>query len=116
MKELKEKILEKISEKELEERIKAKIEKFSGMLNEEGALFLIARENAINLEQENTVVSKLKKGNSINFEGEILSVYPEREFESKGKLLIYMGNGQHKIKKKAEQLSCMEALSKMDTI
>ncbi len=85
MKELKEKILEKISEKELEERIKAKIEKFSGMLNEEGALFLIARENAINLEQENTVVSKLKKGNSINFEGEILSVYPEREFESKGK-------------------------------
>jgi dsRNA-specific ribonuclease len=32
------------------------------------------------------------------------------DFESKGKLLIYMGNGQHKIKKKAEQLSCIEAL------
>ncbi len=85
MNQLKEKILEQLSEEELEEKVKEKTEKFSGMLNKEAALFLIAREQGIEIEEKDTVLSELKKGQTVNVKGEIISVYPEREFESKGK-------------------------------
>lgn len=85
MNQLKEKILEHLSEQELEDKIKEKTEKFSGMLNNEAALFLIAREQGIGTEEKNTFLNELKKGQTVNVKGEIISVYPEREFESKGK-------------------------------
>ena len=85
--ELKKKILEngKITEQELEAKIKEKTEKFSGMLNKEAAIFLIARELGINSEEKNTAILEMKKGSSVNVEAEIAFVWPEKEFESKGK-------------------------------
>jgi replication factor A1 len=85
--ELKKKILEKgkMTEQELEAKIKEKTEKFSGMLNKEAAVFLVARELGINSEEKNTLISELKKGSSVNLEAEIVSVFEEREFEKNGK-------------------------------
>lgn len=87
MKELKEKILNsgKLNEKELEERIKEKVEKFSGMLNENAAVFLIAREIGINADKDIKKMNELNKGENVDLEAVIAEVYPEREFESKGK-------------------------------
>jgi hypothetical protein len=34
--------------------------------------------------------------------------------ESNTKVLIYMGEGQHKIKRKAEQVACNEAIKALD--
>ena len=87
MKELREKILSsgKVTENELNEKIKEKTEKFSGMLNEHAALYLIAREIGVNAEKENKKISELKTKDTVDLEGVILEVYPEREFESKGK-------------------------------
>ncbi len=84
---LREQILEKgnLSEKELEAKVKEKVEKFSGMLNTEAALFLVAREQKINFGEENTLISELKKGKTVNLEAEVVSVYPAREFEKNGK-------------------------------
>jgi len=31
-----------------------------------------------------------------------------------GKVLIFLGEGQHKIKRKAEQIACSEALQKIE--
>ncbi len=87
MHELKEKILAsgKLSEKKLEEKIKEKTEKFSGMLNQEAALFLIARELGTGIEKKLIKISEIEKGKTASIKAEILAVYPEREFESKGK-------------------------------
>ena len=35
--------------------------------------------------------------------------------EQHKKVLIYMGEGQHKIKRKAEQIACNEAIKTIDT-
>jgi hypothetical protein len=35
--------------------------------------------------------------------------------ESNTKVLIYMGEGQHKIKRKAEQVACNEAINSIET-
>jgi hypothetical protein len=35
--------------------------------------------------------------------------------EENSKVLIYMGEGQHKIKKKAEQVACNEDISSIDS-
>ncbi|MFH1663301.1 MAG: hypothetical protein ABH986_00550 [archaeon] len=87
MQKLREEILEKgkLSEKELNEKIREKVKKFSGMLNEEAALYLIARETGVNSEQEYKTISEIKSNETVNLKAEIVSVYPEREFESKGK-------------------------------
>jgi len=87
MKELREKILGsgKFTENELNEKIKEKTEKFSGMLNSEAALFLIAREIGLNAEKNYSKISELNKGENADLEAKIIGVYPEREFESKGK-------------------------------
>jgi hypothetical protein len=34
----------------------------------------------------------------------------------KGKCFIFMGEGQHKIKRKAEQIACNEAIKSIDSI
>ena len=64
MQKLREEILEKgkLSEKELNEKIREKVKKFSGMLNEEAALYLIARETGVNSEQEYKTISEIKRG------------------------------------------------------
>jgi len=87
MQKLRTQILEesKLTEKELDEKIREKVKKFSGMLNEEAALYLIARDKGVNSEHENTEISELKNGNTVNVKAEIVSVYPEREFERNGK-------------------------------
>ena len=40
----------------------------------------------------------------------------QKHLLEKEKLLIYMGSGKHKIKRKAEQMACEEALQKMEKI
>jgi hypothetical protein len=34
--------------------------------------------------------------------------------DNNGKIFLFLGQGQHKIKRKAEQLACNEALGKLD--
>jgi len=87
MNELKQRIIEEtgLSEKELEEKIQEKVNKFSGMLNTEAAVYLIGKEHQIGLEHKTNSINELKKGDEANIKGEIVSVYSEREFESKGK-------------------------------
>jgi replication factor A1 len=86
MSELKEKILKKsgLSEKELKKKIEEKLKKFSGMLNEEAVLFLVAREYKINIQENYSKISELKKGKRINLKAEIAAVYPERQFYRNG--------------------------------
>ena len=56
------------------------------------------------IKQQNILAEEVKKIN--------LETLNER-FEAGEKIFIVLGRSQHKIKKKAEQVACMEALDKM---
>ena len=59
-------------------------------------------------------IHETKITNAINF-NEIKSFKAVNEMlEKDSKLLIYMGKGIHKIKKKAEQIACEEALKQIE--
>jgi replication factor A1 len=89
------KIITKISEKtgktteEINELIRAKKNKFSGLLTEFGAAFLIAKEHGIELENEpkkSTKITELKPGmNNIDIICKIKIIFPVKEFEKNGK-------------------------------
>ena len=40
----------------------------------------------------------------------------QKQLVEKEKLLIFMGSGEHKIKRKAEQMACEEALKKLEVL
>ena len=75
------------SEAEVKELISAKIKKFSGLLTEQGAAFMVAKE--FGLKQEAGIESKtgeLEDGmKGIEITGEIKALFPVKEFEKGGK-------------------------------
>jgi len=75
------------TEKEIKTLIDAKIKKFSGLLTDQGAAFMVAKE--LGLKQEAGVesnISELEDGmKGIELSGEIKTIFPTKEFERNGK-------------------------------
>jgi ssDNA-binding replication factor A large subunit len=75
------------TEKEIKNLIEAKIKKFSGLLTENGAVFMVQKE--LGLKQDagfETKISDLEEGmKGIEISGEIKAVFPAKEFEKNGK-------------------------------
>jgi len=75
------------TETEVKELIDVKIKKFSGLLTEQGAAFMVQKE--LGLKQEAGIESKIgelsdgMKGIDLN--GEIKTIFPTKEFEKNGK-------------------------------
>jgi len=76
------------SEKEIKTLIDAKIKKFSGLLTDQGAAFMVAKE--LGLKQETSVESTVGELNDgmkgIDITGEIKTIFPPKEFEKNGKI------------------------------
>lgn len=73
---------------EVEELVGAKREKFSGLLTDAGAAYMIAKELGVKLEQrgEATKISALKEGmNGVEVVARVKQVFPKKEFEKNGK-------------------------------
>lgn len=75
------------TEEEVSTMVQEKISKFSGLLTEQGAAFLVQKE--LGLAQENyeqIQIGRLEKGmKGIEIKGIVESVYPVKEFEKSGK-------------------------------
>ncbi|EHP86245.1 OB-fold nucleic acid binding domain-containing protein [Methanotorris formicicus] len=85
---LKEKILSKISEEELNKMVSEKIEEFGGLLNEEGAISLIAKEMGIefDLEEEEYefTINDITEGQrDVEITGRIMNISEIRTFKRK---------------------------------
>jgi len=128
LKELKEKILEsnKITAKELEARIKNKINELSGLISEEGAAHIIANELNIELVSQKTEKLKVKEiyagMRSISVVGKVVKKFPAREFkkgESTGKvcsLLIGDATGTIRVVFWNEQVELVDTLKEEDIL
>ena len=75
------------SGEEIKGLIKAKTEKFSGLLTEQGAVFLVQKELGMKQESyEQMQVAQLEEGmKGIEVKGIIEAIFPVKEFEKKGK-------------------------------
>ncbi len=77
------------SGEEVERLIEAKRQKFSGLLTEAGAAFMIAKELGVKTVQavsEATKISSLKEGmNNVDVVGRVRKVFPKKEFEKNGR-------------------------------
>ncbi len=79
------------SAQEIEALAKEKQNKFSGLLTEEGALFLIAKETGISFELEKTVsefvqIAQLENNmQGIDLRATVKQIFPPKEFERNGK-------------------------------
>ena len=70
---------------EIEERVKAKKAKLSGLISKEGAAQIIAAELGINFENQELKVSELIPGmRRVSIVGKIINMFPVREFEKNG--------------------------------
>lgn len=95
---IKEKIIEatKMAPKELDDKIKAKLEQLSGLISEEGAAHIIANEMGVNLMQTQGVlkIKTLLPGmKNIEVTAKILKKYELREFKTEkreGKLAKFL--------------------------
>jgi replication factor A1 len=100
--ESKEKIVEIIcsktgkSREEVEELINKKKEKFSGLLTDSGAAFIIAKELNIGLDIEEAIpesikISQLEEGmNNLNLVVRVLHVFSPKKFEKNGKKGVFV--------------------------
>ena len=76
---------------EIQELVQKKKEKYSGMLTESGAAFLVAKELGIELELEKKIsekasIASLEQGmNNIDLEVRVLQAFQAREFEKNGR-------------------------------
>ena len=71
---------------EVKKRVEAKQAKLSNLISKEGAAQIIAAELGISLEKEQLKISELLPGmKRVNFIGQILQVFPVREFNKNGK-------------------------------
>jgi ssDNA-binding replication factor A large subunit len=76
------------SPEEITSLVEAKIQKFSGLLTEQGATFMIQKELGIGAKEnyEQIEVGKLEEGmKGIEVKGSITSVFPVKEFDKNGK-------------------------------
>lgn len=94
------------STEEILQLIDQKKEKFSGLLTDSGAAFMIAKELGVAIEKEiseTTKINALKEGmNNVDVEARLKRIYPPKEFEKNGKkgklqnLVLWDGNGEVK--------------------
>ncbi len=83
MQEIKNKILELISEKDFEKELKEKKKKYSGLLSDDDIIRLIAKEKGLQLKPINTdisLISDLVPGKQANILGLISQIYPLKTF------------------------------------
>jgi replication factor A1 len=76
------------SEEEIKQLIDAKVQKFSGLLTEQGAAFMIQKELGVGQKEsyEQIEVGKLQEGmKGIEVKGTIEAIFPVKEFEKNGK-------------------------------
>ncbi len=78
------------SNEEVKQLIEAKKEKFSGLLTDSGAAFMIAKELGVELEKQNstecTKISSLQEGmNNVDVTARIKKIFSPREFDKNGK-------------------------------
>ena len=80
-----------LSDEEIESKIKAKMDQFSGLVSKQGAAHIVANELKIKLIEVTTSPSKLKVNNliagmqSVEILTKVLAVYPLRQFNSNGR-------------------------------
>ncbi|ABO34875.1 nucleic acid binding, OB-fold, tRNA/helicase-type [Methanococcus maripaludis C5] len=87
---LKQKILSKINQEELEKKVKEKIEENSGLLGEESAVMLVAQELGIEItyeddeEEYDFTIKDIADGQkNVEVTGKIIEISPEKEFNRK---------------------------------
>lgn len=86
---LKQKILSKISQEELEKKVKEKIEENSGLLGEESAVMLVAQELGIEItygdeEEYDFTISDIADGQkNVEVTGKIIEISPAKDFNRK---------------------------------
>jgi replication factor A1 len=75
------------SEEEIKALIKAKVDKFSGLLTEQGAAFMVQKELGLRQEaMEQVQVGQLTEGmKGIEVKGNVETIFPVKEFEKSGK-------------------------------
>lgn len=84
------------SQKEIQNLIDEKIKKFSGLLTEQGAIFMVEKELGLkkNIDNPQLLISDLEDGQkNIDVKGKIKIIFPVKEFEKsnkKGKLLSFI--------------------------
>lgn len=81
-------LIERIGEEKLRERIAKKRSEFSGLINEEAAIYLIAKELGILKEVSREIkISELKEGmREITVVGKVERIFPAKSFEREGKV------------------------------
>jgi replication factor A1 len=74
-------------EEEINELVQAKISKFSGLLTEQGAVYMVQKELGVGKEAlEEIQIGQLTEGmKGIEIKGTIETIYPVKEFEKSGK-------------------------------
>lgn len=72
---------------EIKSLIDAKVQKFSGLLTEQGAIYMVQKELGLKQEtMEQIAINDLKEGmKGIEIKGEITAVFPVKEFDKNGK-------------------------------
>ena len=98
------KIVEKSgkTEEDVQKLIKDKVEKFSGLLTEQGAAFMVGKEMGVGGQPlEEMKISELEEGmKGIEIHGKVEAVFPVKEFERNGKkaklqsIIISDGEGE----------------------
>ena len=84
----------RLSESEIESLVESKKGKFSGMLTDAGAAFMVAKELDVDLGLEKqwnatTPIAQLKGGmNQVDVRASVLQVFPPKEFEKNGRVGI----------------------------
>lgn len=84
------------SEEEIQNLVNEKVKKFSGLLTEQGAIFMVEKELGLKKENENIklTITELEDGQkNIDVKGKIKMIFPTKEFErgeKKGKLCSFI--------------------------
>jgi len=78
--------ISELSREDIEKKIKAKIEKLSGLISKEGAAQIVCAELGISLENEKFKIDELLPGmRKVNIIGKVINLFPVRTFERQGK-------------------------------
>jgi len=83
----------KVPEEKIREEIKEKLYEFSGLISEEGAAMLVARDYGIDIREIKTFtpISELVSGmRNVNVRAKVLKAFPLKEFERKDKEKGYL--------------------------
>ncbi|MBI4044177.1 MAG: hypothetical protein HY392_00540 [Candidatus Diapherotrites archaeon] len=71
---------------EIEKLVHEKKEKFAGLLTDQGASFMVAKELGLEIVEEKTSLHKLVPGmRGVSVEGKIVHVFPPKKFDKNGK-------------------------------